>query len=84
MTEKSVASALQSGVGGASKREITTAIVRRLYIDDVRRMTEKNLSSFMTIKKRGPNVTVIIDYEARDLLFGNVHLVAHFEKIVTN
>lgn len=82
--EKSVNSALQSGVEGATKRAITTAIVRRLDIDGVRRMTERNLHEFMTIKKRSASVTVVIDYEASDVLFGNVSLVTHFEKTVTN
>ena len=82
--EKAVAGALQSGVGSASKREIITAIVRRLDIDGIYHMTEANLTQFMTINKKGSKVRVEIDYEQRDSLGGNVFLVTHFEKTVTN
>ena len=82
--EKAVTGALQSGVGSASKREIITAIVRRLDIDGIYHMTEANLTQFMTINKKGSKVRVDIDYEQRDSLGGNVFLVTHFEKTVTN
>ena len=82
--EKAVTGALQSGAGSASKREITVAIVRRLDIDGVRTMSERNLHEFMTITKKGSRVTVDIDYEQRDVLFGNVFMVTHFAKTVTN
>ena len=82
--EKAVTGALQSGVEGETKRAITTAIVRRLDIDGVYRMSEANLKEFMEIKKRNASVTINIDYEARDTLFGNVFLVTHFQKTLTN
>jgi hypothetical protein len=82
--EKAVAGALQSGVGSASKREIITTIVRRLDIDGIYHMTEANLTQFMTIQKKGSRVRVEIDYDQKDALIGNVFLVTHFEKTVTN
>ena len=82
--EKAVTGALQAGVGEASKREITTAIVRRLDIDGIYHMTEANLSDYMLITKKGKRVTVDIDYEARDTLVGNVYMVTHFAKSVKN
>lgn len=82
--EKAVAGALQAGVGDASKREITTAIVRRLDIDGIYHMTERNLGDYMVITKKGSRVTVDIDYEARDTLVGNVFMVTHFTKSVSN
>ena len=82
--EKAVTSALQSGVGSATKREITVAIVRRLDIDGVYTMTEKTLKNFMTIHKKGSKVRVEIDYDHKDALIGNVFLVAHFEKTLSN
>ena len=82
--EKAVANALQAGAESSSKREITTAIVRRLDIDGVYNMTESNLSEFMSISKKGNKVTVDIDYEGRAVLVGNVSIVAHFVKTVTN
>lgn len=82
--EKGVSGALQAGVETASKRDITTAIVRRLDVDGIYHMTEANLTEFMTITKKGNKVTVAIDYEHRDALIGNVFLVTHFEKTITN
>ena len=82
--EKAVAGALQGGVGGASKREITTAIVRRLDIDGIYYRTEANLAEYMAIAKKGQRVRVDIDYEARDTLVGNVFIVTHFAKSVSN
>ena len=82
--EKAVTSALQAGVGEASKREITTAIVRRLDIDGIYHMTEANLGDYMLITKKGKRVTVDIDYEARDTLVGNVYMVTHYAKSVKN
>jgi hypothetical protein len=82
--EKSVAGALGSGVASANKREITTAIVRRLDVEGIRIMTEANLSEFMTITKKGGKVTIDIDYEQKDVLVGNVFIVTHFAKTLTN
>ena len=82
--EKAVTAVVNSSGGSGSKREITTAIVRRLDIDGIYNMTEANLGEFMTITKTGSKVVVDIDYEARDALIGNVFLVTHFEKSVAN
>lgn len=81
--EKAVSGALQSGVGVQSNREIATAIVRRLDIDEVRRMTMANLDEFMTISKKANTVTVVIDYDVVEPLFGNLSVLAHFEKTFT-
>jgi hypothetical protein len=81
--EKAVSGALQPGVGAQSNREINSAIVRRLDIDEVRRMTNANLNQFMTISKKGNTVTVVIDYDVVEPLFGNLSVMAHFEKTMT-
>lgn len=81
--EKAVSGALQPGVGAQSPREINSAIVRRLDIDEVRRMTNANLAEFMTISKKGNSVTVVIDYDVVEPLFGNLSIMAHFEKTLT-
>lgn len=81
--EKAVSGALQPGVGTQSNREIANAIVRRLDIDDVRRMTNANLGEYMTITKRANTVTVDINYDVVEPLFGNLSILAHFEKTLT-
>jgi hypothetical protein len=82
--EKAVAGALQSGVGAQSLKEINIAIVRRLDIDEVRRMTNANLSEYMTITKKANSVTVDINYDVVEPLFGNLSVLAHFEKSITS
>lgn len=81
--EKAVSGALQPGVGAQSTREIATAIVRRMDIDEVRRMTMANLDEFMIVTKKGNTVTVVIDYDVVEPLFGNLSVMAHFEKTMT-
>lgn len=81
--EKAVSGAMQPGVGTQTNREINSAIVRRLDIDEVRRMTNANLGEFMTISKKGNMVTVVIDYDVVEPLFGNLSVLAHFEKTFT-
>ena len=58
--------------------------MRRLDIDGIYHIKERNLDEFMTISKKGSRVRVDIDYEARDTLVGNVFIVTHFTKSVTN
>ncbi len=82
--ERAVEGALQSGVESATVKEIRAAIQRRLDIDEVRRITEVNMSEFMTITKRGERVTVDISYDRVEPLFGNLSIMAHFEKTLTN
>lgn len=81
--EKAVSGALQPGVGAQSPREINSAIVRRLDIDEVRRMTNANLGEYMTITKKGKTVIVDINYDVVEPLVGNLSVVAHFEKTLT-
>ena len=82
--ERSVEGALQSGVGSQSIREIQLAVLRRLDIDEVRRITHTNIGDYMTISKRGERVTVEIEYDRIEPLFGNLSVMAHFEKKLTN
>ena len=82
--ERAVENSLQTGSRGASTRDISQAIVRRLDIDEVRRIDNRNINDFMTISKRGDQVTVAIDYYAEESLFGNLSVRAHFEKTLSN
>ena len=79
--ERSIANALE-GSASQGKREIREAILRRLDIDEVRRIDHKNFSDFLTINKKGNFVTVDIDYERVEPLVGNVYILAAFQKTV--
>lgn len=82
--DRAVEGALQAGSGSSSKRDIAQAIVRRLDIDEVRRIDNRNIDEFMTITKRGEKITVAINYDAVEPLFGNLSVLAHFEKTHSN
>ena len=81
---RAVEGALQAGSGSQSTDKIKSAILRRLDIDEVRVIRKTNFSEFMTIQKRGDRVTVQIDYERVEPLFGNLSILAVFQKTVTN
>jgi len=82
--ERAVEGALQGGVGSQSINEIKEAVLRRLDIDEVRTIRKRNFDEFMTVTKRGERVTIAIDYDRPEPLFGNVSIIAHFEKTLTN
>ena len=81
---RAVEGALQAGAGSQSKENIKLAILRRLDIDEVRVIKRANFAEFITIQKRGERVTVIIDYERVEPLFGNLSILAVFQKTLTN
>lgn len=81
---RAVEGALQAGAGSQSKENIQSAILRRLDIDEVRTIKKRNFSEFITIQKRGERVTVEIDYERVEPLFGNLSVLAVFQKTLTN
>lgn len=59
---------------GKSKAEIRSMLMKRLDINDVDRVTKDDIEIII----RGGDVTVSIDYEAREDLVGNVGLIADF------
>lgn len=69
-----------SGLLTATKQEIRKKFIRRMDIEDVDRFTERNIRNYMTIESTGSSVSVAIKYEGRAGLFGNLTLVADFDK----
>ena len=67
-----------------SKREIGSALVKRLDIDDVTRINDRTLGDFVTITKTGKKVSVVVDYRAEVPLFANVIVVTEFRKEASN
>ncbi|MDX1514178.1 MAG: DUF4845 domain-containing protein, partial [Gammaproteobacteria bacterium] len=66
-----------------SKNEIKASLVKRLDIDEVRRITERNFNDYVTIDTKGNRVVITVDYSADVSLAGNVSIVAHFHKQVS-
>lgn len=67
-----------------SKRDIALALARRLDIDDVRRITDRNYPEYVTITKQKKKVTIMVVYRAETALVGNLTLVADFSKKAQN
>lgn len=61
---------------GATDREIKDLILKKLDVDDVSFVKEKDI----VITKTASGRTVAIDYEARVPMFANVDAVVKFEK----
>jgi hypothetical protein len=61
-------------LSGKSKVAIRAMLMKRLDINDVNRVTKEDIE----ITIRGSDVTVSVEYEARENLVGNVSLVADF------
>jgi hypothetical protein len=73
----------ESGIEQASVPEIRKKFARRMSIDQVDRFTESNVKDYMEVVKDGSNLAITVSYEARAELFGNLSLVADFEKQVS-
>jgi len=72
-----------SGLLTSTKHEIRMKFIRRMDIEDVDRFTERNLRNYMTIETTANSVSIVVAYEGRAELFGNLALVADFHKQVT-
>lgn len=72
------------GVGDQSRTAIASSLIKRLDIDDVRRITERNFSQYVDIDKKGRRVRITVEYRAEAHLVGNVSLVADFKKRASN
>ena len=71
-------------VSEQSKREIIMSVLRRLDIDEVRRIHEQNYTDYLSVEKNDGRVTITIVYDDERELFGNISLVAKFHKEVSN
>lgn len=72
-----------SGLVSSTKQDIRAKFIRRMDIEDVDRFTERNIRDYMTIEKTGNSVSIVIEYQGRTELFGNLSLVADFYKQAT-
>lgn len=67
-----------------SKRDIAMALTRRLDIDEVKRITERNYTQYVDIDKKGKKVSISVRYKADTPLLANIGLVVDFDKSVEN
>ena len=67
-----------------TKNQIAEALIKRLDIDNVKAVTYKNYKERVVVKKKGKKVTIDVVYREETPLFGNLSLVAAFEKHAEN
>ena len=85
--EKAMRGALEDPeVINQSRRDIILALTRRLDIDGVTRINYSNFADYgtVTIDKDARKVTMEIFYQSEVPLFGNLTLLADFEKFASN
>jgi hypothetical protein len=68
-----------SSVDAKSRRAIWDALLKRLYINEVKYVKRENV----TIERKDGKTTVTVDYKTEDDYIGNLYIGAHFvESIV--
>lgn len=82
--DKALKGVVQGVVADQSVKDIRDALLRRLDIDDVRRIKARNWRDYVTITKKGKQVTIEVFYDAEEKLVGNLFVVARFDKLVSN
>jgi len=83
--DKAMKAVMESGgVEDMSKRAIITAFVKRIDIDGVTRITERNFNENGKIIKKGSKVTMELDYSVVEHLAGNIFLTVVFSKSASN
>ncbi len=74
----------QPGIGDQTVQEIRHMLIKRMDIDDVRSVTGRNWAQHGSVTKKGKKVTISINYTNDTHLFGNLWILAEFEKSRTN
>ncbi len=68
-----------SSIDSKSKREIWTALQKRLYVDEIRSIKREHVK----MERKDGKTTVTVNYETRDSYVGNLFIGGHFvESIV--
>lgn len=71
------------GLQSMSKTEVRESFLKRLDIDNVDAVTPRNSKNTLKIEKDGAKVRISVDYIDERVLFGNLFLVAKFQKQMT-
>ena len=71
-------------VSKQTSKEMAWGIVRRLDIDGSDLISASNWKDYMKVKKESGKVTITITWRKEVPLFGNLSMVADFEKVGSN
>ena len=69
-----------SGLIQSTRSDIQKKFLRRMEVEDVDRFTQNNIKDYMTVEKKAGLVKIAIKYQGKASLFGNLSLVADFDK----
>jgi len=72
------------GMRSATPKKISRSIVKRLDIDSVTLITQRNFSEYVTVKNNNGKITIDVFYDEEAPLFGNVFLRVEFDKHFEN
>lgn len=72
------------GMRSATPQKISRSIVKRLNIDSVTLITQRNFSEYVTVKNNNGKITIDVFYDQEAPLFGNVFLRVEFDKHFEN
>ncbi|HEX5360486.1 MAG TPA: DUF4845 domain-containing protein [Fluviicoccus sp.] len=67
----------ESDVDGKTIESITNGISSRMDMNNIR---DRKVEDIMTIRREGNIFVVVLDYEDRKQIFGNLDVVTHFRK----
>ena len=67
----------QPNLASLPSSKIRSAVTKRLYINEVRRLSDKDIK----IKRVGQVIEVKIDYEVREKIFANVEALVSFQEM---
>ncbi|RZU44898.1 uncharacterized protein DUF4845 [Fluviicoccus keumensis] len=67
----------ETDVSGKSVEVFRSGIMGRLEMNNMR---DRKVDDIMTIRRDGNNFVILLDYEDRKQLYGNLDAVAHFKK----
>ncbi len=83
--EKAMASVVSDpSIAEKSSHQISRMLTKRLDIDSVERITERNVKDYVTVKNQQGKVTIDTVYRAEVPLFANIGVVVDFDKHAEN
>ena len=68
----------------ATTKGIARSIVKRLDIDSVTLITQRNFKEYVTVTNKNGKITIDVFYDEEAPLFGNIYLRVEFDKHFEN
>ena len=72
------------GMKTETARQIAKSIIKRLDIDSVYIITQRNFSEYVTVTNKSGKINIDVFYDEEAPLFGNIFLRVEFDKHFEN